>query len=126
MHAHQLSPTLPLHSTSSAYSRRCAHAVLFMAIDRVAARQMNQRRTPHKSAQEAQEKEDEEARAEWAAEGRPVPPRGGRLTLTSLARPSWTALPSSSESIHKKLSTDPGWRGITVIFPTAQYPRGRA
>eukprot|EP00964_Phaeocystis_antarctica_P102873 scaffold68175_cov36-Phaeocystis_antarctica.AAC.1 len=38
---------------------------------------MNQQRARRfKSAQEAQEKEDEEARlrAEWAADGRPVPP----------------------------------------------------
>ena len=105
--------------------------LLFMAIDGVAPRaKMNQQRARRfKSAQEAQEKEDEEARlrAEWAAEGRPVPPpKEGRPFDSNVITPGTPFMDRLAVFlrvyIHKKLSTDPGWRGITVILSDGSVP----
>ena len=92
--------------------------LLFMAIDGPAPRaKMNQQRARRfKSAQEAQEKEEEEARlrAEWAADGRPVPPpKDGRPFDSNVITPGTPFMDRLAEFlrvyIHKKMSTDPGW-----------------
>ena len=105
--------------------------LLYMAVDGVAPRaKMNQQRARRfKSAQEAQEKEEEEARlrAEWAADGRPVPPpKDGRPFDSNVITPGTPFMDRLAVFlrvyIHKKMSTDPGWRGITVILSDGSVP----
>ena len=105
--------------------------MLFMAIDGVAPRaKMNQQRARRfKSAQEAAEKEEEEMklRAEWAAQGRSVPPRkegqGFDSNTITPGTPFMDRLALFLRAfIHKKLTTDPGWRGIHVILSDGSVP----
>ncbi|KAL1521516.1 hypothetical protein AB1Y20_021176 [Prymnesium parvum] len=105
--------------------------LLYMAIDGVAPRaKMNQQRSRRfRSAQEAEEKEEEEARLReaWAAQGREVP-----LARTERPFDSNTITPGTPfmdrlavflrAFVHKKLSTDPGWRNIKVILSDGSVP----
>jgi 5'-3' exoribonuclease 2 len=105
--------------------------LLYMAIDGVAPRaKMNQQRARRfKSAQEAAEKEEEEERmrAEWAAEGRSVPPRKeGQAFDSNTITPGTPFMDNLAlflrAFISKKLSTDPGWQGIHVILSDGSVP----
>ena len=102
-----------------------------MAIDGVAPRaKMNQQRARRfKSAQEAAEKEEEEERmrAEWAGEGRSVPPRKeGQAFDSNTITPGTPFMDNLAlflrAFISKKLSTDPGWQGIHVILSDGSVP----
>ena len=105
--------------------------LLYMAIDGVAPRaKMNQKRSRRfRSAQEAQEKEEEEERlrAEWAAEGRAVPPkREGRPFDSNVITPGTPFMDRLAVFLraftHKKISSDSGWKGIKVILSDASVP----
>ena len=105
--------------------------LLYMAIDGVAPRaKMNQQRSRRfRSAQEAQEKEEEEERlrAEWAAEGRAVPPkREGRPFDSNVITPGTPFMDRLAVFLraftHKKISSDPGWKGIKVILSDGSVP----
>ena len=105
--------------------------LLFMAIDGVAPRaKMNQQRARRfRAAQEAEEKEQEELRLreEWAAEGREVPPpKDGKPFDSNTITPGTPFMHRLAEYlrafVHKKLSTDPGWRGIKVVLSDGSVP----
>ena len=105
--------------------------LLFMAIDGVAPRaKMNQQRARRfRAAQEAQEKEEEEARLreEWAKEGREVPPKSDKPPFDSNVITPGTPFMDRlalflRTFIHFKLSTDPGWANITVILSDGSVP----
>ena len=105
--------------------------LLFMAIDGVAPRaKMNQQRSRRfRAAQEAQEKEEEEERLreEWAAEGREVPPRkAGRPFDSNVITPGTPFMDRLAlylrTFVHKKLSSDPGWKDIKVILSDGSVP----
>lgn len=105
--------------------------LLYMAIDGVAPRaKMNQQRARRfKSAQEAQEKDDLEAklREEWAKEGRPVPAaKEGPVFDSNTITPGTPFMDRLAVFLraftHHKLSTDPGWRGIEVVLSDGSVP----
>ena len=105
--------------------------LLFMAIDGVAPRaKMNQQRARRfRAAQEAQEKEEEEERLreEWAREGRDVPPKSEKTPFDSNVITPGTPFMDRlalflRTFIHYKLSTDPGWKGISVVLSDGSVP----
>ena len=103
----------------------------FIAIDGVAPRaKMNQQRTRRfKSAKEAQEKEEEEEilRTEWTAAGRvpPAPAAGSKFDSnvitpgTQFMRQLGSLLKAF---VHEKVSNDPQWKGLHVIFSDSSVP----
>ena len=96
-----------------------------MAIDGVAPRaKMNQQRSRRfKSAQEAQEKEEEEARLreEWLRLGKRAPAQKGMTFDSNTITPGTVFMDRLAEwlrvFIHSKLSTDNGWKGVKVLLP---------
>eukprot|EP00736_Rhodelphis_marinus_P000954 Rmarinus@m.26593 len=104
--------------------------LLFMAIDGVAPRaKMNQQRSRRfRSAQEAleKEKEIEKLTAEWQGKGLNVPERSGSSFDSNVITPGTPFMHRLSEYlrcfVHKKLQTDPGWKGIKVILSDASVP----
>ena len=66
-------------------------------------------------------------RAEWAAEGRSVPPRKeGQAFDSNTITPGTPFMDNLAlflrAFISKKLSTDPGWQGIHVILSDGSVP----
>ena len=129
-------PKRLLYIAITDYLERVFNAVrprklLFMAVDGVAPRaKMNQQRSRRfRSAQEAQEKEEVEAklREEWAREGREVPPpASGRPFDSNVITPGTPFMERLADYLraftHMKLSSDPGWRGIKVVLSDGSVP----
>lgn len=96
--------------------------LLYMAIDGVAPRaKMNQQRSRRfRSAQEAQEIEDETARLreEWQIEGRALPGLQKKAFDSNVITPGTPFMAKLAEYlrsfIHRKLTYDPGWKNIQV------------
>ena len=75
------------------------------------------------------EEEEERLRAEWAAEGRAVPPSaraGVRFQRDPPGTPFMDRLAVFLRAFtHKKISSDPGWKGIKVILSDGSVPGER-
>eukprot|EP00053_Salpingoeca_punica_P011898 m.106094 g.106094 ORF g.106094 m.106094 type:complete len:1271 (-) comp15807_c0_seq2:863-4675(-) len=104
--------------------------LLFMAIDGVAPRaKMNQQRSRRfKAAQEMQEKEQEmeKLREEWIKAGRELPKAKPESFDSNVITPGTPFMERLAIFlrwfVHKKISTDPGWRNIKVILSDASVP----
>lgn len=121
-----------------AYTERVVNMVrprklLMMAIDGVAPRaKMNQQRSRRfRAAQEAREKEEEKVAAleEWKSMGLPVTDEAAHSkkawdsNAITPGTPFMDLLAASLRYwVAKKLSEDPGWKGLSVIISDASVP----
>eukprot|EP00658_Telonema_sp_P-2_P049190 TRINITY_DN37406_c0_g1_i1.p1 TRINITY_DN37406_c0_g1~~TRINITY_DN37406_c0_g1_i1.p1 ORF type:complete len:441 (-),score=106.52 TRINITY_DN37406_c0_g1_i1:54-1376(-) len=105
--------------------------LLYMAIDGVAPRaKMNQQRSRRfRSAQEAQELEEEadRLRDEWAKEGRSMPSAPANKAFDSnVITPGTPFMMQLGEYlrsfIQRKITYDPGWKNIQVVLSDASNP----
>lgn len=104
--------------------------LLYMAIDGVAPRaKMNQQRSRRfRSAQEAQEIEDETQRLrdEWSKEGRALPAPQKKAFDSNVITPGTPFMARLAEYlryfVHRKMTFDPGWKNIQVILSDASSP----
>ncbi|GAA5906738.1 hypothetical protein JCM6882_003289 [Rhodosporidiobolus microsporus] len=106
--------------------------LLMMAIDGVAPRaKMNQQRSRRfRSAQEAQQKEDDRQKAiqEWEAMGKEVSDefrneKGWDSNAITPGTPFMDLLAKSLRYwVRKKINEDPGWAGLQVIISDASVP----
>eukprot|EP00474_Spongospora_subterranea_P000742 CRZ01200.1 hypothetical protein [Spongospora subterranea] len=104
--------------------------LLYMAIDGVAPRaKMNQQRSRRfRAAQEMEERrvKEDEIRDAWAKEGRPLPPRKQASWDHNVITPGTPFMHKLSQAlvfyVNHRLTTDPGWANIQVIFSDATVP----